>query len=353
MIPDAVAQQNKVQDVEQISIPVPQFNRVTIAKGDNLGKHIKQTLLEQGKEPNKDNVKHLIDQTKVTNPGLTNENLVFPNQALDIPLGSISVNTPAKITERKEVDADVLAHWAAEVQKALPSSPYTWLTSICAHGLFRYNQAFSEPADGLSPQELSTLVGRYWDNNPASRGYAVSLDHIGNPATERYIDDGNWNALQRVLQYAEQKKRGEATDDAALTEAQAMLDINMAHYDPAVGLVRWKKQPDPAKVDVFTAIATATGAELALLLNQFTTDPVQHQKNLDFATQAYEGTRRILQDPVTKLYYDGLSGDGKGVDKRLYSYNTGVMISAGMWLYSATGEKEYLEQAEQAAFGAL
>ncbi|MGE4542456.1 MAG: glycoside hydrolase family 76 protein, partial [Bacteroidales bacterium] len=62
----------------------------------------------------------------------------------------------------------------------------------------------------------------------------------------------------------------------------------------------------------------------------------------------YNWTKNHLQDPEDGLYYDNINQTGR-VDKAKYAYNSGQMLQAAALLYKLTGEKTYLEEAEQIA----
>ena len=121
------------------------------------------------------------------------------------------------------------------------------------------------------------------------------------------------------------------------------------------------------------ACSSAPFVKLAVMLFEATGE----SKYLDWAKDVYKFMREKLRDPADDLYYDligttfainssypdnvpewenpknipgnRITGDGS-VDKKKYSYNSGSMVSAGVALYRATGEKHYLEEAEKTAY---
>ncbi len=61
-------------------------------------------------------------------------------------------------------------------------------------------------------------------------------------------------------------------------------------------------------------------------------------------------TKDNLCDPSDYVYWDNKSLNGH-IAKSKYTYNSGQMIQAGVLLYKATGERQYLEDAQKTAKG--
>jgi hypothetical protein len=235
----------------------------------------------------------------------------------------------------------------------------SWLTSSALNGLMSYAKAFPNARYGLTPEEIANAIKVYWDPNPNTLGYATVVeDTKGVVGTDRFIDDGMWDAALRLQCYALQLKQGNVPDASALAEVQSMVDIAKRNVSRQ-GLVYWLDQkqedhtvrPGGPNRDVNT-ISAGLSAEVALQLNKFLTNPGQIQNNLEFATRIYNGTRAKMLDLDDNLYYDHADYAGN-IDQTKLPYNAGVMISAGMWLYEATGDQQYLAQAEQTARGGL
>ncbi len=121
------------------------------------------------------------------------------------------------------------------------------------------------------------------------------------------------------------------------------------------------------------ACSSAPFVKLAVMLSKATGE----KKYLDWAKDVYDWTYKTLRDTSDNLYYDLIGtkfkidspvpdsspdwqnpkyiegneivGDGN-IDKKKYSYNSGSMVSAGVALYEATGEKHYLEEAKKTAY---
>ena len=62
----------------------------------------------------------------------------------------------------------------------------------------------------------------------------------------------------------------------------------------------------------------------------------------------YEWTRRRLYDRKERLYSDHVNLDGS-IGRAKFAYNSGQMLQAACLLYAATGEQDYLLQADTLA----
>jgi predicted alpha-1,6-mannanase (GH76 family) len=95
------------------------------------------------------------------------------------------------------------------------------------------------------------------------------------------------------------------------------------------------------------AVSSANAALIAALLYLHT----HERSDLVWAERAYAWTRRCLHAPAG-LVADHIDPDGT-VDERVWSYNQGAMIAAGVRLYQATRDVHYLREAEQTADASL
>ena len=109
----------------------------------------------------------------------------------------------------------------------------------------------------------------------------------------------------------------------------------------------WRK----SQLDYKNAPANGPAVILAARLYQITGDP----EYLSWAEKIYTWLEGTLLDPETNLIWDGVNqrGDGR-IDKNwLFTYNQGTYIGAGVALWEATGEAEYLEKAGRNVVAAL
>lgn len=66
----------------------------------------------------------------------------------------------------------------------------------------------------------------------------------------------------------------------------------------------------------------------------------------------YNWTNQYLRTPEG-LYWDNIHTRSLKVDSARYSYNTGTMLQAALYLYEISGDKKYLLHAQQSAAAAL
>ncbi len=186
----------------------------------------------------------------------------------------------------------------------------------------------SEPAEapGIAPPEL-----------PSFNGEVVP------PGGASYYDDNEWVGIELLRLY---KLRHEA---ASLEKAEQIMAFVMAGWENNTKLACPGGVPfsdSPSNTDRNT-VTDGPAAELGAQLFRVTGNLAY----LGFAEEAYQWVRRCLTEP-NGLYADHIRLHGV-IDPSLWSYNQGSMIGAGVLLYQATGNSEFLFQARQTASAAL
>jgi hypothetical protein len=186
----------------------------------------------------------------------------------------------------------------------------------------------SEPAEapGIAPPAL-----------PSFNGEVVP------PGGASYYDDNEWVGIELLRLY---KLRHEAV---ALEKAEQIMAFVMAGWEnnPKLACPGGVPFSDaPSNTDRNT-VTDGPAAELGAQLFRITGNLVY----LGFAQQAYQWVRTCLTES-NGLYADHIRLHGV-IDPTEWSYNQGVMIGAGVLLYQATGNSEFLFQARQTANAAL
>jgi Glycosyl hydrolase family 76 len=186
----------------------------------------------------------------------------------------------------------------------------------------------SEPAEapGIAPPEL-----------PSFNGEVVP------PGGASYYDDNEWVGIELLRLY---KLRHEA---ASLEKAEQIMAFVMGGWEnnPKLACPGGVPFSDaPSNTDRNT-VTDGPAAELGAQLFRLTDNLVY----LGFAQQAYQWVRSCLTEP-NGLYADHIRLHGV-IDPTEWSYNQGAMIGAGVLLYQATGNSEFLYQARQTAKAAL
>jgi hypothetical protein len=153
-----------------------------------------------------------------------------------------------------------------------------------------------------------------------------------------YYDDNAWVGLNYLQEY-------ELTDQRSdLARAEGIFRFVVNGWDTRTtaacpGGVFWEDAANSSR----NTVSNAPNAEVGLQIYQATHDPYY----LTWATRMYDWVRGCLLNS-NGMYYDNLDGSGS-VSTALWSYNQGTMIGAGTLLYQITGDRTYLQQAEQTA----
>lgn len=185
----------------------------------------------------------------------------------------------------------------------------------------------------------------YWNSGTEPTGYDSYLRPPLGQGGDKFYDDNEWNALGFIQRHY----MTPGGDQAALDRAAEIFDLVVHGWDddpdhPCPGGVFWTQADWSTDRNT---ISNGPGAEVGLHLYLHTGD----RYYLDWALRMYEWVRACLLAP-NGLYWDNIRLDGS-IWEAQFSYNQGVMIGAGVLLYRATGERKYLEQAEETAVKAL
>jgi hypothetical protein len=192
--------------------------------------------------------------------------------------------------------------------------------------LFRYaDHPRSDGALGFA----STVYHPFWSK------VALKLVRAGT----RYYDDNDWVALALLQQ--QHLQGGNDSVDLARRVFAFLLTGWCDKPDWAhPGGIRWA---DAAWSDSRNTCSNGPACEVASGLFLLTGEA----ECLDWAVRIYEWTRRVLKGE-DGLYSDHILPNGI-IEPKVWSYNQGSMIGAGVLLHQATGDTSYLEQAVRTA----
>jgi rhamnogalacturonyl hydrolase YesR len=156
---------------------------------------------------------------------------------------------------------------------------------------------------------------------------------------DRYYDDNAWIALGMIEAY-------EITHEPKdLERAKVALGLTLSGEDEKLGGgLYWRESAKESK----NTCGNAPAIVAAVRMWQVTHDG----KMLATAVRLYKWTRATLLDGSDQLYFDNVRLDGKIAHKK-WTYNSALMIRAGCVLYSATNDKQYLDDAEKTAAAAV
>jgi hypothetical protein len=205
----------------------------------------------------------------------------------------------------------------------------------------------AEQTTGASPSPAGAAPSATASSTPALRAYNGNVVPPIGPGGDSFYDDNEWVGIELARLYELDH------NPEALQQAQQIMEFVMAGWrtsgPPGQPL------PCPGGVPFSNArgnvsrntVTNGPGAELAVQLYRIT----HELRYLQFAEDAYGWVRGCLLEP-NGLYADHINLDGS-IQRSLWSYNQGSMMGAGMLLYLATRNPEYLAQARQTEKAAL
>ncbi len=180
------------------------------------------------------------------------------------------------------------------------------------------------------------------ETNPAGQSqppaYASGVLRPVNSNQPTYYDDNAWVGLNYLQEY------GLTHQQPDLARAEGIFRFVVSGWDTRTGVacpggVFWEDVASSSR----NTVSNAPNAEVGLEIYQATHDSYY----LTWAKRMYDWVRGCLLNS-NGMYYDNLNDSGS-VSTALWSYNQGTMIGAGTLLYQVTGDRTYLQQAEQTA----
>lgn len=171
----------------------------------------------------------------------------------------------------------------------------------------------------------------HWIVHRGIGGYNASA----NATPDRYYDDNAWLVLGLVEAY-------EATDQRRFLDraGEAFAFVMSGEDERLGGGIYWRENRRRTK----NTCSNAPAIVCALRLYQHTGDG----SHLATAERLCRWVGDTLQDKESRLMNDHTRLDGS-VDTRRYTYNTGLMIRANALLHQATGQGDYLREAQALA----
>lgn len=180
------------------------------------------------------------------------------------------------------------------------------------------------------------IVKKYYDTKPPHAGYASYPPTLG--GGDRFYDDNQWIGIA-VMDAWQYNKNADY-----LAVGKDIYHFMMTGYDTATGGGLYWEEGKPTK----NTCSNGPGILLALQLYNAT----KEKPFLDTAIMLYNWTNQYLRTPEG-LYWDNIHTRSLKVDSARYSYNTGTMLQAALYLYEISGDKKYLLHAQQSAAAAL
>lgn len=212
--------------------------------------------------------------------------------------------------------------------------PYSGMLSGCVS---LYKTTGDTKYKDLLEKRILPGLELYWDNKRQPNCYQSYP--MFNGESDRFYDDNDWLAIDFCDYYALTK------NPEYLKKAEVLHHyIYSGWSDDLGGGIFWCEQKRLSKNTCSNAPATVLCMKLYNLTGK--------AAYLEQAKQTYEWTKKNLCDPEDFVYWDNINLEGK-IAKQKYTYNSGQMIQAGVLLYQATGNKQYLTDAQHTAKGSF
>lgn len=249
----------------------------------------------------------------------------------------VPLRDPSLVENKPEIDWNATAD---SIQTA------TYNSYIGSEGTFNYNIG-------------SGNYGQYWPN---AHGLHILIDGYLRTGDQSYL-----SKMKDLLVGIESKNGGtysnvfnddmlwlgnacvrayNATNDELYKDVAEFLwsDILLSYSEVLGGGITWKKDTPNLK----NAVSNGPAITLAMRLYELDENP----EYLDWAKKLYAWEKENLVDPQTELVWDNIKLEDNGdivIQKDwIFTYNVGTWIGAGLRLYEATGEDQYLNNALRA-----
>jgi len=225
------------------------------------------------------------------------------------------------------------------------STSYLWpydglMSGVAALNKLGYDVDYAKKIDRFQAYYRTSGVA-------AVGGYGSSTDGV-NGGGDRFYDDNSIIGIELVEAYKQ-------TGDTKYLDwcAQIVRFLNSG-IDDTFGKALWwcesnKNQPGNESSN---KPACANGYATWFLMSYYDVCPESEKAGvLSLAKDLYKWLYETLRDPEDNVYWNSKGADGI-INKTKWTYNSGAMIAAGVRLYKATGNADYLTQARATADGA-
>lgn len=212
------------------------------------------------------------------------------------------------------------------------SRPVSFLWPLCA--LFQAQNEMEKVLTGtFFFDQTFEIISKYHNQFLPAPGYASNSMQFGGGT--RFYDDNQWVGITAMDAYSKTKKV------KWLDVGKEIYAFMMTGFDTVSGGgLYWQEGNKRSK----NTCSNGPGIILALQLYQATNNKMY----ADTALLLYNWVNLNLRSPAG-LYYDNINLEKNTIDKKLYSYNTGTMLQAAVYLYECTRDKKYLQQATSIA----
>jgi len=153
--------------------------------------------------------------------------------------------------------------------------------------------------------------------------------------SDRFYDDNIWLGIDFMELYTY------SGEQLYLDKAKEIWTFILSGIDDELGGgIYWCEQRKRSK----NTCSNAPGSVLAFKIFEATKDSAFFHQGLEL----YNWTKKNLQDPEDKLYWDNINLNGQ-IGKAKYPYNSGQMLQSAVLLYKLTKDRKYLQEAQDIA----
>jgi predicted alpha-1,6-mannanase (GH76 family) len=226
------------------------------------------------------------------------------------------------------------------------TNPYSYVWPYSQAAIAAENLAGMPGARRKASEEADRRIAAYepyWNAGTTPKGYDSYVRPPLGQGGDKFYDDNEWIGLHLIQHY---QRTG---DRSALARAKEIFALVVHGWDtdpthPCAGGVYWTQAPWSQDRNT---VSNGPGAELGAHLYLLTRD----KSYLTWAQRMYDWAQNCFLAP-NGLYWDHIDLAGN-IEKTQWSYNQGVMLGAGVLLFKATGNRQYLDDAKAVANASL
>lgn len=281
----------------------------------------------------------MVSCTSKTTPEV-NLDLAVADSMLTHILDKYNVEKYGLLQETYPVNPDNQVGYLAEgtEQKKNQEVSFLWpYSGMLSGGIALYKETGDAKYLKILEERILPGLELYWDN--IREPFCYQSYPMFNGESDRFYDDNDWLAIDFCDLY------GLTKNEKYLKRAEELHKYIYSGWDNEVGGgIYWCEQKKTSK----NTCSNAPAAVLCMKLYNQT----NNQAYLNQAIETYNWTKDNLRDPEDFVYWDNVRLNGS-VDSAKYTYNSGQMIQAGVLLYEATKDENYLKDAQSTAKGAF
>ena len=196
-----------------------------------------------------------------------------------------------------------------------------------------------------SEKQYLNFYPLWWKGAPEYNFSGKEID----PWWNEFVDDMEWIALAQLRMYETTQR-----EEYFLKAKQTYNDWIWSTWgpekeEPWKGGITWKTDVNKSKNACSNGPAAIIAARIYTMYDDIM-NPGKKPKQayLQEASKIYAWLRDHLYNPETGKVSDNMNAKGK-ISPAVYTYNQGTFIGAAHELYKITGDKQYLEEAVNAA----